>query len=560
MPLNLPALTGMLPRVLRRKLPEWRVRVRDAWRGETAATMFNIHSRAELNDLLRRLDLPPARPRRLAKSAPTPLAWKARLAYQQRPDIRESIPLGLTPRDRGLLLAWLVKHATEEVGFSPEDAVSALFAADADPSRGLAETYLHQPRWQRAVPNALTPARWAELKRWLAAEYGLGSRWFRNAAIPKRDTTPADVLVLGMFRYASGLQQAALGMVDALDRAGIIVGRRDVPGPALREDVPGPLDALETAPITIVHTGLDMPISDAYWRAGLAPVAGVYRIGCWWWELEQLPAEWHVRGLDADEVWAPTRFIADALSVLGRPVFPMLPGVELGRPAGLGKAAFGMRDDRFTFVVMFDANSRLQRKNPVAVVRAFRKAFRPREAVELVVKMTPPGPTPSAGVSELRAECAAAGVTLVERQLTRPETLAFLAASDSLVSLHRSEGFGLPLAEAMLMGKPVIATGYSGNLDFMTTANSYLVDYTRTTIKTDDPPYYQGFVWAEPSVDHAAMLMRRVFDHQADARAVGERASGELMDRLSLDAAGRRMRDRLDEIRANLADDTRAME
>lgn len=542
------------PHRIRRKLSAYRVRLRDAWRGETASTLFDIHNTHELRELFARVQLPPANPNHLRNAEPTALAWKARLAYQQRPDIRESIPLGLLPCDRGRLFEWLVIHGTREVGFEPADAIAALFAADHASDRCLAETYLLQPGWQRAVPDALTPAGWPQLKAWLAAEYGLGSRWFWRARCPVYSVPKADVLVLGLFRYASGLQQAALGMVDALEKTGLTVGLRDVPGPALRENLVGRrLDALETAPITIVHTGLDTPVADAYWRAGLAPVSGVHRVGFWWWELEQLPEEWLDRGMDVEEVWAPTRFIADALRALGRPVYPMLPGVELGPFQPLSKSELGMRPDRFTFAVLFDVNSRLQRKNPVAAVRAFREAFRREEPVELVVKMTPPGPKPPEGVAELRAVCRATDVTLIERQFSRSETLAFLNTCDSLVSLHRSEGFGLPLAEAMLLGKPVIATGYSGNLDFMTAENSYLVEYSRTTIADDDPPYRRGFIWAEPSIQHAAVQMRRVFDRREESRSTGERARRQAAMTLSLLAAGQRMRARIEQIREERA-------
>lgn len=463
--------------------------------------------------------------------------------------MRAAIPLGLTPRDRGLFLAWMIEHGTREIGFTFADAIAGVFSRESDISRGLADTFRLQPSWQAAVPDALTSAGWPKLKAWLAAEYGLDSRWFRTAKLPHRTEPPADVTVLGLFRYTSGLQQAANGMVAALEAAGVRNALRDVPGPAIREFPTHPLDALDTAPIAIANVGLDTSVPDAYWRAGLHANPGVYRIANWWWELEDLPAEWLNRGEGVDEIWAPTRFIADSLAKLGKPVFSMLPGLELPAFRPLGKAAFGMDPKKFTFVGLFDANSRLGRKNPFAVVDAFRTAFRSSDAVELVLKMTPPGASPGPEIVRLREVCASAGVKLIEQVFTRDETLAFLAAGDSLVSLHRSEGFGLPLAEAMLLGKPVIGTGYSGNLDFMSADTSYLVEFTRVPIATDDPPYRKGFVWAEPSVPHAASLMRQVFDHPEESRAIGACAKAELAGKLSLAAAGKRMRSRLEQIR-----------
>lgn len=544
-----PIVSMLTPR-FRRRLRDYHVHIRDLIRGETSQTLFDIHNPDELNGLLHRLGLPRKNPSDYSASHPTRNAWKARLAYQQRPDIRESFPLGLTPRDRGLLFAWMATHGTREIGFDVEDALSALFAQDTDIGRGIAETYRLQPRWQSAVPDGLSRTGWPKLKAWLTAEYGFDSHWFRTAFRPQDEPrTTVDALVLGLFRYSSGLQQAALGMVHSLEQAGLQIGLRDVPGPALRENYTArPLDTLEVAPVTIVHTGLDMPVRDAYWRAGLAARSGVYRVGYWWWELESVPEEWQNRGQDVQEIWAPTRFIADALQVLGRPVYPMLPGVELGTFPPMGKVAFGMCPERMTFVVLFDVNSRLERKNPIAAIRAFRQAFRQDEPVEMIVKMTPPGLTSPPGLAAVRAACSEARVTLIEQHMSREETLAFLHAGDCLVSLHRSEGFGLPLAEAMLLGKPVVATGYSGNLDFMTTENSYLVDYQRTTIAVDDPPYHRGFVWAEPSIEHASVLMRKIFDKRSDAQRVGAQAQRELRELLSYTNAGQRMRSRLEDI------------
>jgi glycosyltransferase involved in cell wall biosynthesis len=276
----------------------------------------------------------------------------------------------------------------------------------------------------------------------------------------------------------------------------------------------------------------------------------VKRVAVWYWELEEVPAAWHGRGGDVDEIWAPTRFITAALRVLGNPVFPMLPAVRLPAFDPLPKAHFGLSPDRFTFLFVFDMNSRLPRKNPIALVRAFRQAFRPDEPVELAIKVSPQGEYYADWWRELRAAAWEAGVTLIDRNLSRGELLALMNAADAYASLHRSEGFGLTMAEAMLLGKPTVATGYSGNLDFMTPENSYLVNYTRAVIEDDTPPYPKGCVWAEPSVEHAAALLRRVYDHPAEARAKGERARAELLRLLSPEAAGARMKARLDALRA----------
>lgn len=535
----------------RRKVSQWRTRLRDAWRGETAATFFDIHRAAEINDLLSRLGQAPIDPRKYRRAPPTAEAWKAHLAYQQRPDMRECLPLALTPRDRGLFLAWQIQHGCHEVGFSIDDALSAMYLADRDPSRGLVETYLLQPAWQLAVPDALSRDGWPRLKQWLQREYGLNSRWFRQAKLTTQDQPQsADVSVLGYFRYPSGLQQAARAMVAALEQAGLTVGLRDIPGLSRRENVTDRrLDALDLAPVSIIHAGLDTSADEAYWRSGMARMPGVHRVGYWWWELEEIPAKWRNRGEGVDEIWAPTEFIAAAMTVLGKPVRLMPPGLELPDFPRLPKPYFGMNPERFTFVIMFDVNSTMQRKNPLGAIRAFQMAFRRDEPVELIAKTTRPGSLIRPELAQLQEEAAAAGVRVIEAQYSREETLAFLAAADCLVSLHRAEGLGLPMAEAMLLGKPVIATGYSGNLQFMTAENSYLVDYRRSPIAYNDPPYEKGFIWAEPSIEHAARCMRAIVDNREEARKRGMIAREQLRAQYSLEAAGKRMRARIEAIR-----------
>jgi glycosyltransferase involved in cell wall biosynthesis len=139
-------------------------------------------------------------------------------------------------------------------------------------------------------------------------------------------------------------------------------------------------------------------------------------------------------------------------------------------------------------------------------------------------------------------------VTVIDRVMPRAEVLGLFHAADCFVSLHRSEGLGLGLIESMLMGKPVIGTGYSGNLDFMTESNSYLVRAGRAAVADQTYAYPSGCVWADPDVDHAAELMRRVFERREESLAVGARAKRDLESTLSMDAYGRRVAARLAEI------------
>jgi glycosyltransferase involved in cell wall biosynthesis len=148
-------------------------------------------------------------------------------------------------------------------------------------------------------------------------------------------------------------------------------------------------------------------------------------------------------------------------------------------------------------------------------------------------------------LQELAREVRHVDCKIIHGWLSREETLGLISACDLLVSLHRSEGFGLILAEAMGLGKPVVATGYSGNMDFMNTANSFLVNYALTTLDRDIGPYPAGFRWAEPDIQHAADLIGRILEDPQHAAAMGRRAAGDIAAQLSPEAVGRQIRQRL---------------
>jgi hypothetical protein len=202
---------------------------------------------------------------------------------------------------------------------------------------------------------------------------------------------------------------------------------------------------------------------------------------------------------------------------------------------------------------MFDYHSVFERKNPLAAIEAFRRAFQPGAGAKLALKCINSADDPTNHARLLAAADEHEDVHIIDGYMSPTENDALIAACDCYISLHRSEGFGLTPAEAMVLGKPVIATGYSGNLDYMSPQNSYLVDYELTPIGPGNAPYPPDGVWAEPSAEHAARFMREVFEDQKAARAVGERAASDIADTHSMEAAGRSMKLRLDSLRARLS-------
>jgi glycosyltransferase involved in cell wall biosynthesis len=226
------------------------------------------------------------------------------------------------------------------------------------------------------------------------------------------------------------------------------------------------------------------------------------------------------------------------------------------------RAEFGLPDDRFIFLFSFSPASVTARKNPFGVIEAFRRAFgRPAAGPMLVIKTHHLDSLLDATLlaRDLRAAIEAVGGRLIEDNLTREQMMGLLDCCDCYVSLHRSEGFGLGMAEAMALGKPVIATGYSGNTDYMLPDNSWLVRYTLRAITPEDHRYQPelsniypaGQLWAEPDLDHAAELMHAVNADPARAAQVGATAAQHVRHHFSPAAAGARIVERLGAIAAS---------
>jgi glycosyltransferase involved in cell wall biosynthesis len=277
-------------------------------------------------------------------------------------------------------------------------------------------------------------------------------------------------------------------------------------------------------------------------------VHGGYTIGQWGWETDVLPPHWLPLFDAVDEIWVYSRYVAD---MIGR--WSPVPVVTVPLPVvkpDPGDASLDLDvGDGFVFLFVFDFFSTLQRKNPAGVIEAFTHAFSPGEGPRLVLKAMNGSFRPEAA-DALRWKIGdRPDITLIDRHVDRSTYAALLTRCDCYVSLHRAEGFGLTIAESMALGKPVIATGYSGNTDFMTSANSYLVDYTLTKVGHGADHYPAQGTWAEPHLGHAARLMRHVWEEGRDeALEKGARAARDLEERLSPEAAGSIARARLERI------------
>lgn len=285
-------------------------------------------------------------------------------------------------------------------------------------------------------------------------------------------------------------------------------------------------------------------------RLGPSVLAGRYNIGFWFWELGRFPSEWNGAIDVLDEIWVATDFVREAVAAAtAKPVRTIGVAVDATPSRPYARAEFGLPDDPFTFLLSFDFASYVARKNPSAVIAAFRQAFPiGTESVALILK-TINGHRRKDSLASLEGEAASdPRIRVLDGFLTRDEVFGLESVADCYVSLHRSEGFGLGLAESMSLGKPVIGTAYSGNLGFMTAGNSCLVGYQLVDVRPDEYPHSEGQVWAEPDLDQAAYFMRRLASDASFAREVGSRAAADIAGRHSHRVTGERVARELNRI------------
>ncbi len=231
-----------------------------------------------------------------------------------------------------------------------------------------------------------------------------------------------------------------------------------------------------------------------------------------YWELPEVPMDWRPALAGMDEIWAPSRFVADAFGrAFTGPITLVPPPVDTSREVCYDRAHFGLPADPFTFLFTFDYASFTARKNPLGVLQAFARAFTRGDTVGLVIKSVGSGRSSPRIKAAIDEACAAdPRITVLDAVMSRDEQVSLIDVADCYVSLHRSEGFGLGMAEAMSLGKPVIATDHSGNVDFLSDRTGFPVAFSLRALRHGEYPFSGGQHWAEPDLDSAVEQMRRV--------------------------------------------------
>lgn len=356
--------------------------------------------------------------------------------------------------------------------------------------------------------------------------------------------------VVGHFRAALGVAEMARCMVRAADavqlptalvelKINCLNGRND-------DTFTSRLQDQNPHPVNVFH--LDAPQSaEIDHHHGQAFRAGRYNIGFWAWELPEFPDSRVHHHRYFDEIWCLSEFTRAAISVkVPKPVLAMPLAIDFPVPRGAFRAKFGLPERTFLFLFIYDLNSTQERKNPQAVIAAFRRMFPRPGSVGLVIKTHNPGLN-VVEFAALKTQLAdLPHAHLICETLPREAVLELQQACDCFVSLHRAEGFGLGLAEAMFLGKPVISTNWSATTEFVTPANGGPVQYQLVTLDRDHGPYGRGQVWADADVEHAAHWMKKMVEDTALYSRLGAQAAADIRHLYSPAAIGRRYRQRLD--------------
>ncbi|WP_228056385.1 glycosyltransferase [Microcoleus sp. LEGE 07076] len=273
-----------------------------------------------------------------------------------------------------------------------------------------------------------------------------------------------------------------------------------------------------------------------------------YNIGFWAWEIPAFPAEWQPAFNHFHEIWTYSNYCAETISQVSPiPVIKILPSIALPAPS-LNREALNLPKNKFIFLFIFDFSSRIERKNPLEAIQAFKQAFGADDRVLLILKSSNSKNFPEAQASLNSAIANNSNIKHLDGYLSKDKINGLLYNCDCYVSLHRCEGFGLTMAEAMFYGKPVIATDYSSNTEFMNVGNSFLVKYKLIPIEQDCGPYKKGNIWAQPDVAHAADLMQKVFNNSRESQQIGAVGSEQIKTLLNPQVTGNKIRKRLEYI------------
>jgi glycosyltransferase involved in cell wall biosynthesis len=484
------------------------------------------------------------------------------LIWQSREDLQNAFHLD-SRAGQNAFINWYDDTVSHNDSTSPADATrtSSLYSR----LKGLEPWLIRASQWLPAAVRNKAKHVWFRLKA-KSARVTTGSVRGQERQVRPADTASAP-LAVQQYEGASGINligyaHAELGLGEHVRMSAASLSETDVPYGVvdLSAGIPsrqkasldhGSLIDSNKYKVNLFHLSIDQ-LLQAYLHLGKGFFERRYNIGYPFWELSKFPQAWiPLTQLLLDEVWAPTTFIQKALAeALGKAVPYMPVGVVLPEVPIWGREHFSLPADQYIFFFAFDCYSFIDRKNPYAVVAAFKKAFPlGNEKAGLIMKAMNAKETSETWQRLVQDIGGDKRIRLINETMDKLELLGFKSECDCYISLHRAEGLGLGPLEAMFLGKPVIVTNYSGNTDYAKPDNSCLVDYSLIPVQEGQYLFHENNqVWADPDVEHAAWHMKRLANDPGLGVALGEKARAFVSENYSPAHCGQLYKQRLHEL------------
>lgn len=400
--------------------------------------------------------------------------------------------------------------------------------------------------FQFSVPNT-------NLKRFLATLFFIAIPRFR----PRIKNPTVGINLIGYSRGDLGLGQSLRYIARALKKINFpfLVRSFQVNLKASQSNLS--LEDSEAAfcqyPINLITINPDM-IYQIPLKLRYAEWARRYNIAHWFWELEQFPQAWRYCLPMVDEIWVHTEFNAATMRQVHSQVIKIPFAVEFPAPdTHFNRQFFNLPADHFLFITTFDFNSSVERKNPAATIEAFQKAFPDLSIPVGLILKSSNGHQHPPDLNKLREQSHHdPRIIFMDEYLPTATMRGLLNCADCYVSLHRSEGLGLGMAESMYLGKPVIATAYSGNMEFMNTQNAYLIPYKLIPVRDSDYPHHENQFWADADVIAASEAMMAVFQDPATRLKIAQQAQQDMRTHHSFLVMGDAIAKRIEKISQTL--------
>ncbi len=421
----------------------------------------------------------------------------------------------------------------------------------------------HQPVLVKMIPLKIRKKLWQVYNKWgTQVNQGIAIRKgdftedcfdIRKNILKARDSKDKGINLYSYIKGDFGIGETGRSIAKALDPAKIPFDIIDIginiPHCSKNSDWDHKIHKTGRYNINLVVANADESLR-VYSSGDYEGLDGKYNIGLWHWELTDFPAEWMKAFNLFNEIWTSSIFIAQTFSAVSPGTVLTIPHpIELNPQPEMRRDYFKLPEDKFIFLCMYDVFSIQYRKNPHGAINAFKKAFINKKIKPLLLIKINNARHNLEELEELKLLAEENGnIMIVEKTLTRTELASLINCIDAFVSLHRSEGFGLVPAESMYLGKPVVATGWSGNMEFMTVENSCPVDYELVKLKENYGPYKAGQTWAEPNEEHAAEYMRRLVADRSYYNKIAEAGEKTIKTEFTKERAGKVIRRRLEEL------------